>query len=105
MLCLTILREKAVIVVTVLGRVHADEVATALVFQHRFNDNLFHFGRHCNETLDVVLLIESEKFLRHRINLLLKYVCGNFLSVLCISFLDDLTCHLTLEKVVGTSHA
>ena len=98
-----ILAQEAVIVVTVLRWVDSDEVAAALVFEHRLDHDLFHPGGHLNESFNVVLLVFIEQFIRHLVYLLCYQLLCELQSVIKFAPFDDFSSDFAFEEVVGAA--
>ena len=96
-----ILAQKAVVVVTVLRWVDSDEVAAALVFEHRLDHDLFHPGGHLNEIFNVVLLVFIQQFIGHFVYLLWYQLLCELQSMIKFAPFDDFSSYFAFEKVVG----
>ena len=104
LLGLTVLTQKAVVVVAVFSGINPHKVTPSLVFQHRLYNNFFDFWWRFYKRLHIFFLFRIHEFSWHCIYLLIQNHGSHLQSIVSISCLNDFPSDFTLKKVAWSTN-
>ena len=104
LLGLTVLTQKAVVVVAVFSGINPHKVTPSLVFQHRLYNNFFDFWWRFYKRLHIFFLFRIHEFSWHCIYLLIQNHGSHLQSIVSISCLNDFPSDFTLKKIAWSTN-